>query len=32
MLILAKQRFGFLKGLAGDVRPDPTNPKGLSDQ
>lgn len=27
----AQQKFGYLKGLANDVRPDPTNSKGLTD-
>lgn len=27
----AQQKSGCLKGLANDVRPDPTNPKGLTD-
>lgn len=27
----AQQPFGYLKGLANDVRPDSTNPKGLND-
>lgn len=27
----AQRKFGYLKGLANDERPDPTNPKGLTD-
>lgn len=27
----AQQEFGHLKGLANDVKPNPTNPKGLTD-